>query len=122
MSTFSVCAHHILFKIAFSVLLVIKAIQYASTHLLSTWITTFNQMHSELLIQTLFQTINSILLFMKDAYDTCDMFVNMKLQSFIGTLNKHTQIIARNLVYNLITLDALLQLFKVLFWNTYLIN
>lgn len=122
MSTFSVCAHHILFKIAFSVLFVIKAIQYAPAHLLSTWITTFNQMHSELLIQTLFQTINSILLFMKDAYDTCDMFVNMKLQSFIGTLNKHTQIIARNLVYNLITLDALLQLFKVLFWNTYLIN
>jgi hypothetical protein len=121
MSIFSVCPHYILFKTAFSLLLVFKAIQYAPAHLLGGWIVSFNQ-HPELLVQTLSQTIRSVLLLTKNAYDARDMFVNTKLQSFVGTLDKHTQAMARSLVYNPITVDALLALLDVPLWNTYLMT
>ena len=90
-------------------------------HLLNGWMCTFNQ-HPKLLTQMIAQMTKSILLIAKWVYNSCDLLVDQKLQSYLNTLEAKTQVTVRALICNPITVDAVMQLLTVLLWMSFLMN
>lgn len=100
---------------------ILKAVHLAPAHLLSGWMTKCNH-QPDLLVQTMSQTGDSVLLVAKQAYDSRDLLANQKLQSYLGALDVKSQAALKPLIYNPFTVNAALKLLTVPLWKSFLMN